>query len=138
LLITAVGILDGTSLRNDGAALGCELKDDGTTDATKVGSTLGYEESAADGVVVTCIDGVSVITSDGITLGLLLTGSEGLTDGDSLTVEGKVLGNMLGITLMYVEGFDEGLTVSEHMRNQLCRHLSKDFYTSRFITYLHL
>ena len=97
MLITAVGILDGTSLRNDGAALGCELKDDGTTDATKVGSTLGYEESTADGVVLSCIDGVSVITSDGITLGLLLTGSEGLTDGDPLTVEGKVLGNMLGI-----------------------------------------
>jgi len=97
LLITAVGILDGSSLWNDGAALGCELKDDGTTDATNEGSTLGYEESVADGVVLSRIDGVSVIISVGFTLGLLLTGSEGLTDGDQLTVEGKVLGNMLGI-----------------------------------------
>ena len=96
MLINAVGILDGVSLRNDGAVLGCELKDDGTSDATNEGRTLGFEESAADGVVLTCTDGISVNTADGFSLGLLLKDSEGLTDGDPLTVEGKLLGNMLG------------------------------------------
>ena len=107
MLITAVGILDGVSLRIDGAVLGCELKDDGTSDATNEGSTLGFEESAADGVVLTCTDGVSVVISDGFSLGLLLKDSEGLTDGDPLTVEGKLLGNILGI----LEG--KSLAISE-------------------------
>ena len=107
MLITAVGILDGVSLRIDGAVLGCELKDDGTSDATNEGRTLGFEESVAVGVVLTCTDGVSVVISDGFSLGLLLKDSEGLTDGDPLTVEGKLLGNILGI----LEG--KSLAISE-------------------------
>ena len=114
MLITTVGILDGVSLSDDGAVLGCELKDDGTSDATNEGRTLGLEESAADGVVLTCTDGVSVVISDGFSLGLLLKDSEGLTDGDPLTVEGMLLANTLGIVLMYVEGVVEGLTVAEY------------------------
>ena len=47
-------------------------------------------------MVLTCTDGISVNTADGFSLGLLLKDSEGLTDGDPLTVEGKLLGNMLG------------------------------------------
>jgi len=109
LLITAVGILDGVSLRNDGAVLGCELKDDGTSDATNEGRTLGFEESVADGVVLTCTDGVSVVTSDGFSLGLLLKDNEGLTDGDPLTVEGKLLGNILGILEGKLLAISEGV-----------------------------
>ena len=109
MLVTAVGILDGVSLRDDGAVLGCELKDDGTSDATNEGRALGFEESVADGVVLTCTDGVSVVTSDGFSLGLLLKDNEGLTDGDPLTVEGKLLGNILGILEGKLLAISEGV-----------------------------